>query len=427
MTAPNGEDSMLNRREFLTVSGTAVGVGLQSTIPSFLAAASLVQEKPGAETILVAIQMAGGNDGLNTVVPFRDDHYHRQRPTLALKESDVIRLQDDLGFHPALKPLMAVWDDGHLAVVQGVGYPQPSDDHNRAMEIWQTARPEDPLAETGWLGRAGDRLLEGDDAVQRVVAPSVFLGQIPIPLTLVGKHQPAVRCQHPAGLFSFRQDGASLIRYHELIQSASNGREQTPQGPLATILPLEQQTVDHLKKLEEVLARPGNADTFPNTNFGRQLSCLSQLLRADLGVRIFCLDLGGQGPGTFDTHALQAANHGELLAELAQGLASLVDVLKRDGLFERVVIYTYSEFGRTIRENGRKGTDHGAAAPVFVLGGKVKGGLVGKHPPLDVPEKAGVKHHTDFRSLYATFLDQWLGIPSEPILGRAFQHVQLFA
>jgi len=418
---------MLNRREFLTVSGTVVGVGIQSPIPAFLAAAGLSQEKPMDETILVAIQMAGGNDGLNTVVPFRDDHYHRQRPTLALKESEVIRIQDDLGFHPAMKPLMAVWETGHLAVVQGVGYPQPSDDHNRAMEIWQTARPEDPLAETGWLGRTGDRLLESDNVSGAVVAPSVFLGQIPIPLTLVGKHQPAVRCQHPAGIFSLRQDRASLVRYHELIQIATAGREKAPQGLLAEMIPLERQTVEHLKKLEEVLARPGDASTFPDTNFGRQLSCLTQLLRADLGVRIFCLDLGGQGPGTFDTHALQAANHGELLAELAQGLASLAEVLKKDGLFDRVVIYTYSEFGRTIRENGRKGTDHGAAAPVFVLGGKVKGGLVGKHPPLDVLEKAGVKHHTDFRSLYATFLDEWLRVPSEPILGRAFEHVNLFA
>jgi len=417
---------MLNRRNFLVASGGVLGVGIQAAVPSYLAAAGLSQEGVTGETILVAIQMAGGNDGLNTVVPYRDDHYHRQRPTLALKETEVIRLQDDLGFHPALKPLMPVWEDGYLAVVQGVGYPQSSDDHARAMEIWQTARPDHPLGETGWLGRVGDYLCE----VNRnswIAAPSVFLGQIPIPLTIVGKHQPAVRAEQAGRLFSFRQQTASLAQIRQLMQDATTGRGEGPAGPLAEIVGLQRQTIQNLMAMEEILASPTHVEVFPKTYFGRQLSCLTQLLRADLGVRIYCLDLGGQGPGTFDTHALQVANHGELLAELAEGLAALAGVLKKDNLLDRVVVYTYSEFGRTIRENGRKGTDHGSAAPVFVLGGKVKGGFVGKHPPLDVPEKGGVKHLIDFRSLYATLLDRWLHVPSQPILGQTFSHLDLFA
>lgn len=417
---------MLNRRKFLAVSGGALSAGVASIGTISLATTEVAGDLGGDETILVALQMAGGNDGLNTVVPYRDDNYRRLRPTLALKESDVIRLQDDLGFHPALKPLMPLWEEGHLAVVQGVGYPQASDDHGRAMEIWQTARPEDPLADTGWLGRAADELFE-KGSTSRAAAHAVFLGQIPIPLTVVGRHQPAVRCQQPAELFSLHGGAASLPHYRQLIHEATDGRQTTTHGLLAETVEVQRQTTEHLSRLEKVLGTSDDGKQFPQTNFGRQIACLTRLVRANLGIRIFCLDLGGQGPGTFDTHALQAANHGELLAELAQGLALLADVLKKDGLFDSVAIYTYSEFGRTIRENGRKGTDHGAAAPVFVLGGKVKGGLVGKHPPLDVPEKGGVPHHTDFRSLYATFLDRWLHVPSERVLGRHFGHLPLFA
>lgn len=417
---------MLSRRNFLVASGGVLGVGIQTAVPSYLAAAGLSQDGSRRETILVAIQMAGGNDGLNTVVPYRDDHYRRQRPTLALKETEVIRLQDDLGFHPALKPLMSVWEDGHLAVVQGVGYPQSSDDHARAMEIWQTARPDHPLGETGWLGRVADYLCEVNGSSWSA-APSVFLGRIPIPLTVVGKHQPAVRAQQAGEIFSFRQQSASLMKIQQIMQDTAAGRGEVPPGPLAEMVGLQRQTIRNLMAMEEILANPTHVEVFPKTYFGRQLSCLTQLLRIDLGIRIYCVDLGGQGPGTFDTHALQAANHGALLAELAEGLAALADVLKKDNLFDRVVVYTYSEFGRTIRENGRKGTDHGSAAPVFVLGGKVKGGFVGKHPPLDPPEKGGVKHLIDFRSLYATLLDRWLRVPSQPILGQTFSQLDLFA
>ncbi|MGQ9562486.1 MAG: DUF1501 domain-containing protein [Thermogutta sp.] len=416
---------MLHRRDFLIVSGGILGVGIQSRVPSYLAAAGLSQDDPTADTVVVAIQMAGGNDGLNTVVPYRDDNYHRQRPTLALKEANVIRLQDDLGFHPALRPIMTVWEKGHLAVVQGVGYPESSDDHARGMEIWQTAQPSNPLGETGWLGRVGDYLCELNHDTW-TTAPSIFLGQIPIPLTIVGKHQPAVRCQQAEEIFALRRQTESLAQIRRVMEAAARGRGEASSGLFAEMISLERHTIEKLTKLEEVLADPSHVSAFPKTYFGRQLSCLTQLLRADLGIRIYCLDLGGQGPGTFDTHALQAANHGELLAELAQGLASLAEVLEKDGLFDRVVVYTYSEFGRTIRENGRKGTDHGSAAPVFVLGGKVKGGFVGKHPPLDVAEKGGVKHLIDFRSLYATLLDRWLRVPSRLILGDDFPPLTLF-
>ncbi len=306
---------MLNRRKFLAISGGALSVGVPSIGTCSLTTTEGAGNNGADETIVVALQMAGGNDGLNTVVPYRDDHYHRLRPTLALKESEVIRLQDDLGFHPALKPLMRLWEEGHLAVVQGVGYPQASDDHGRAMEIWQTARPEDPLAETGWLGRAADELFE-KTGTPCAAAPAVFLGQIPMPLTIVGRHRPPVRCRQPAEMFSLHADTPSLPYYRQLFHDVTEGRQTTSLGLLAEMVEVQRQTIEHLLRLEKVLAGSDDGQQFPQTNFGRQIACLTRLIRADLGVRIFCLDLGGQGPGTFDTHALQAANHGELLAEL---------------------------------------------------------------------------------------------------------------
>ncbi|ASV73218.1 hypothetical protein THTE_0616 [Thermogutta terrifontis] len=417
---------MWTRRDFLKVSGAAVAVGATAPIPAVLAHTGTQLSRAKDETILVAVQMAGGNDGLNTVVPYEDDHYHRQRPTLALREAEVIKLQDAVGFHPALRPWMELWEGGHLAVVQGVGYPNPSGAHERSMEIWQTARPEDPLGETGWLGRLLDHWFEESlpDHAQGATTRGVFTGRIPVPTTMLGHHRPAVRCQKPEELFAFPAGRDALQNLREGLARASS-RLTTSASLLDRVAAAREQAARDLGRLEAVLSSVRHED-FPDTYFGQQLACVTALIRADLGIRIFCVDLGGTEPGSFDTHALQAANHGALLGELASGLAAFGRALQRDRLLERVVVYTYSEFGRTIRENGRKGTDHGSAAPVFVMGGAIHGGLIGKHPPLDQVENGGVKHQVDFRSLYATFLNRWLGVPSQPILGSQFSEVPLF-
>ncbi|MGB9687729.1 DUF1501 domain-containing protein [Thermogutta sp.] len=418
---------MWTRRGFLKVSGVVVAVGTTAPIPAVLAQTGSRLAQGNDETILVAIQMAGGNDGLNTVVPYEDDHYHRQRPTLALRESEVIKLQDAVGFHSALRPWMDLWEGGHLAVVQGVGYPNPSGAHERSMEIWQTARPEDPLGETGWLGRVLDRWFEDSvqDHARGTITRGVFTGRIPIPTTMLGHHRPAVRCQKPEQLFAFPAGGDILQKLGESLARAGS-RSAADTSLLERVTAAQKQASRDLERLESVLATVRNED-FPDTYFGQQLACVTALIRAELGIRIFCVDLGGTEPGSFDTHALQAANHGALLSELASGLAAFARALQRDGLFQRVLVYTYSEFGRTIRENGRKGTDHGSAAPVFVMGGTIRGGLIGKHPPLDQVENGGVKHQVDFRSLYATFLNRWLGVPSQTVLGSQFSEVPLFA
>ncbi|GIX01379.1 MAG: hypothetical protein KatS3mg112_0316 [Thermogutta sp.] len=416
---------MWTRRDFLKISGAAVAVGATAPIPAVLAQTGIQLARGKDETILVAIQMAGGNDGLNTVVPYEDDHYHRQRPTLALRESEVIKLQDAVGFHPALRPWMELWEGGYLAVVQGVGYPNPSGAHERSMEIWQTARPEDPLGEIGWLGRLLDHWFEDSvqDSAQGTITRGVFTGRIPVPTTMLGHHRPAVRCQKPEDLFAFPAGKDALQKLGESFAQAN--LRSASAFLVDRVTAAQKQAARDLERLESVLSAAGNED-FPDTYFGQQLACVTALIRAELGIRIFCVDLGGTGPGSFDTHALQAANHGALLSELAGGLAAFGRALQRHRLLDRVVVYTYSEFGRTIRENGRKGTDHGSAAPVFVMGGAIRGGLIGRHPPLDQVENGGVKHQVDFRSLYATFLDRWLGVPSQTILGSQFSEVPLF-
>lgn len=419
---------MATRRDFLKLSGAALALGTTTPLPRVLAAAGRQAAESQAETILVAIQMAGGNDGLNTVAPFTDEQYQRQRPTLALKAREVITLQEGWGFHPSLRPWMPIWEAGRLAVVQAVGYPNPSGAHERSMEIWQTARPDDPVPETGWLGRCVDHWFEHGPPIPQELSQTraVFTGRIPTPSTLIGRHRPAVRCQNPAEFLTVPggQQGLAALR-QRLIRLPQPPRSDDG-SLLRHIAVAQKEAARKLARIEEALSavRP---EEFPATYFGKQLACVATLIRAELGIRIFCVDLGGAEPGSFDTHALQAANHGALLEELAAGLVAFWRALDRDRLWDRVVVYTYSEFGRTVRENGRKGTDHGSAAPVFVLGGPVRGGLHGDHPPLSELENGGVKHRVDFRSLYATLLERWLHLPGPAILDGEFPHLEILA
>lgn len=418
---------MGTRRDFLKLSGAALAVGATAPLPRVLAAAGQQASESPSETVLVAIQMAGGNDGLNTVAPFRDEHYQRQRPTLALRAREVITLREDWGFHPSLRPWMRIWEAGQLAVLQAVGYPNPSGAHERSMEIWQTARPDDPLPETGWLGRCLDYWFEQSRQIPEKLCQTraVFTGRISPPHTLRGHHRSAVRCQNAAEFLTFPAGAESPLALRQRLARLPEPTGREGSSLLQHVTFAQKDAARKLARIEEALsaARP---EEFPATYFGKQLACVATLIRAELGIRIFCVDLGGAEPGSFDTHALQAANHGALLEELAAGLVAFWRALERDRLLDRVVIYTYSEFGRTIRENGRKGTDHGSAAPVFVLGGAVRGGLHGDHPPLTDVENGGVRHRLDFRSLYATLLERWLHLPGPAILDGVFPHVEIF-
>jgi uncharacterized protein (DUF1501 family) len=409
------------RREFLKGSLGAAGLlSLGSAaVPALLAQAAAAADRRG-DTILVVIQLAGGNDGLNTVVPYGDDHYHRARPTLHLTARQVHKIDDHLGFHPEMAAFQRLYQEGHLSVVQGVAYPNVNGNHSVAMQVWQTACLREGESETGWLGRAVDQL----DRPEEPGIPGAFVGQIHRPFGLNARHA-AVPTIHSIDECTLRAAGLPGLGLDTEAQ-ASSPNPAEPNPLLAFVRGAAQKAYADSAKVEEVLRKTDGTGKYPPYALAQNLRMVAQLIRAELGIRIFFADLGGEGFGGFDNHANQAANHGAMLRQLADSIAALVDDLNRDRLLDRVLLMTFSEFGRTVAENGRRGTDHGAAAPMFLAGGRLKGGLIGPHPDLKATIGAGgLRHHTDFRRVYATALDRWLGIDSQPILGETFEPLDI--
>lgn len=418
------------RRDFLKTSlGTATLVSLGPTLPSFLqrcALAAAPRRKEG-ETVLIVVQLAGGNDGLNTVVPFDHDEYCKHRDTLRIKAGEVLKLTDTLGLHPRLEGFRRLYQDGQLSILQGVGYPNPHGGHFESMRYWQSARPHDASGQTGWLGRAVDALTAPDDPS----VPAVFVGDIPQPFTLNAQRSivPSLRSLDD-GLLRTPPGTGDPVQYRRRLADAAELPRAQDQNPLLEFTrrsTLAAYADAHQIEQSAQGRAAARAGAYPDIPLAQMFRTVAQLIRADLGIRIYYTELGGNEPGGFDNHAGQRDNHAALLHQLSESVTALVDDLKQDRLLDRVLLMTFSEFGRTLAENGRRGTDHGAAAPLFLVGGKVKGGLVGAHPSLTELENGGPKSHTDFRRVYATVLQRWLGLDSQSLLTDEFAPLDLIA
>lgn len=406
------------RREFLESALAASAlVSLGGAPPAVFGRAALAaaRRRAAGETVLVAVQLTGGNDGLNTVVPFEDDAYARSRRTLRLAARDVHRIEPGLGFHPEMRALREAYGEGLVAVVQGVGYPNSSRDHEAALRDWHTAAPGDPACETGWLGRAIDELKSVSDV------PGAFVGGIPRPRALDARSAivPALR---DASDWTLPAGEAPQVR-----PAGAQSSEPAPRREdlLEFIRERAEAARASAAKVAEALRAGDGGSRYPDLRLAADLRSIARLIRAEIGIRIFVAELGGGGIGGFDSHANQAENHGALLRQLSESLAAFLADLRRDRLLDRVLVFTYSEFGRTVRENGRRGTDHGAAAPVLVAGGKVRGGVLGAHPEVEEIAGGGLAPEVDFRRLYATALGAWLGLEPAGILGQAWEPLEL--
>ncbi len=416
-----------NRRDFLKSSLAGAGLVTCSLgAPAFLgrtAAAAPKAGKPGAkDTILVVIELTGGNDGLNTVIPYKDAEYAKLRPTLRQPQAQIKKINDDLGLHPSLTGLAELLHDQALCVVQGVGYPNPNQSHFRSMDIWQTASLAESASE-GWLGKA----LKGLPGV-----PSFHLksDNEPSPLALDGApaRVPSIKTLEEFQLQVAASSGADKKEQREIIESAakSSGTAQTRSASDGSgLLDFVQRTATNTyassRRLQEVGKNYQSKSAYPNTALGGRLKLAAQLIDAGLGARLFYV-----AHGNFDTHATQAPAHANLLTQLSEAVTAFFKDLSERGQRERVLIMTFSEFGRRAKENGSRGTDHGSAAPMFLIGGKVKPGPVGEHPSLTKLELGNLKHHTDFRQVYAAILDKWLGVPSKDVLGAEFKQIEVF-
>jgi uncharacterized protein (DUF1501 family) len=403
---------MTTRRDFLKQGLMLVSLGVAA--PAFLTKTGYAAPLAGATSsaqsrgILVVVQLSGGNDGLNTVVPHADPLYRQLRPRLGLAEGEALPLDGQVGLHPALAPLKARFDDGQLAIVRGVGYPNPDRSHFRAMDIWHTAEPE-AYAGSGWLGRyladcaCGQGSQAGAVAVTQTLPRAFWTESVFVPaVTSLDGYRFQTDARYPADHAAKLRTLQALDARHEAI------------GPYAEFV--AQQSLNAMASADELARVAGSwasPVTYPDNNpLGRGLQAIGRLIAGDLGARVYYVQIGG-----FDTHANQRATHERLLGQLAQALDAFQQDLEAMGKADQVLTMTFSEFGRRVQENGSQGTDHGTAEPMFLLSAGLKGGLYGAQPPLDDLDRGDLRFQVDFRAVYATVLERWLGASAEAVLG----------
>ena len=439
--------TLQTRREFLRA--TVLGSALSWTVPTFLAdtfmalhgaaADSATQIVTGKDaTILVVLQMAGGNDGLNTVVPYSNDFYHNARPRIGQTADTVLKLNSDIGFHGAMTGFKNLYDSGNLAVVQGVGYPNPNRSHFRSTEIWQTASDSDVIEKYGWLGRYFDNACAGADPTVGVVVgrqlPESFFARTPTGICFDNpQNYRFMSPEHPQP----GQTDMAEVAYEKLNETDMAGADDNSGasiGSLAAGMPMQGgKAVDFIERtaldaqlssdeVRDIAARVQNQAVYPNSAFANSLKLVAKLIGGGLPTRIYYVSQGG-----YDTHTNQIATQQRLLADLGDSLKAFVDDMNAQGNMQRVLVMTFSEFGRRVNENANGGTDHGAAAPMFIVGNKVKAGLLGRYPRLAPQDlfQGDIKYNVDFRNVYAGVLENWLKTKSAPILGRQFEPLQV--
>ena len=408
--------TQLSRSSFFlgAVSGLAVVANNDTIFSQALAQTALPGLPGGNDRVLVVINFQGGNDGLNTVVPFGMQDYYRYRPSLGIPPNDVLRIDDVVGLNPVLAPFKKMYDAGNVAIVQGVGYPDPDHSHFRSTEIWQTAQPKG-YESTGWLGRYLDEAQLPKSNLFNAVAISNVLPELLISKTT---DVPAVDALRGYGLASDKRSG-NREAFHEFVKDTT-----VPfRSPfLAQVAEIEDHAQRGAEELPKLVAGYQPQATYPSTPLGRSLALAAQIVGSKLGTRVLYLQ-----HGSFDTHVTQKQTQERLLADFANAISAFYQDLAAHGNERRVLTMTFSEFGRRVGENASRGTDHGEAAPVFLVGGGVKGGLYGQHPDLARLNMGNLAFSTDFRNVYATVLERWLGRPSAPIVGANFTTLPMLA
>lgn len=407
--------SVTRRRYLQSTFGTATLLSTGPVVPHFLARSAAAAENASSrEKLLVVIQLSGGNDGLNTVVPTSDPLYEKNRIGLRIDRSTVLKLDDEIGLHPSLKGFAKLAEAGELAVVQGTGYPNPDRSHFSSMDVWHTAERNVERQRDGWLGRC----VEHSPHIAGECAPALHLGAGPLPLALSNRSQAIPSVESLDGFHLRTGRGADFDEFERL----ASARRDDASEMLAFVQRTTLGAYASSRRVQAALELQPAGIGYPGHRLAQKLKNIARLIDAGLETRIYYVSLDG-----FDTHANQRQTHADLLTELSESVAAFIGDLKERGHFNRTCLLTFSEFGRRVKENASLGTDHGTAAPLFVIGGGVRGGIVGKHPRLDDLDREGdLKFHTDFRRVYAAVLDDWLGTSSRMVLGTAYEPLPLF-
>ena len=388
---------MLKRRAFLKTSSL---LSLSPVIPTFVSRTACAEGSERDGRVLVVLQLDGGNDGINTVVPFGDEGYRKHRRELRLPTDRLLKVGDGLGLHPSMRGAANLLESGRLAIVQGVGYPNPDRSHFESMNIWQTARlGRSGVDVHGWLGRALD-------ASPRSTGPdAVHVGERALPRALVARRAASASFADASDLALALRAPSGLAAPAATDDDLASFVSRTVTDAYATVA-----------ELEAAKALGGDTSArYPDTSLARRLGLVARSIKAGWPARVYYVIQPG-----YDSHAVQLPTHARLLGEFAGALRAFLDDLAASKLADRVVVMAFSEFGRRPEENGSIGTDHGTAGPLFLAGPSVKAGLHGRTPPLGDLEDGDLKWSTDFRSVYSTLIGRWLNLPSERILGGRF-------
>jgi len=376
---------------------------------------------------LVVLQLTGGNDMLNTIVPYGDPLYYDNRKTVRIAEEDVLHIDNRVGFNPAMRAIKPFWDDGKMAIIAGVGYPNPNYSHFRSMDIWYTCEPE-TMASDGWLGKM---VKEIDPKAENVLTAVNFGRGLPRALSLSGVPVASVAQLDSYGLLtslsSVSQRQSALEVFSCLYDDGWNDQGQSsmksmqaPQPGDEVLRYMGQTGLDAQKGADILRTATGKYHStvdYPNSPLAGSLKGIAQVKLADLGTRVFYTS-----HGTFDTHATQLPAHAKLWQEVSEGVAAFFDDLRAHDEADDVIMLIWSEFGRRVKDNGA-GTDHGAGSVAFVLGDRVKGGMYGEYPSLKKDDLTGgnLKYNVDFRTTYASILDRWMQIDAQPIVNGKFE------
>ncbi len=383
----------MNRRAFLKL--TTLALSLSTGMPKFLARAASLGE---GEKILLVIQLSGGNDGLNTLIPFTNGAYYAARPSIAIPKKAVIPVSTDLAMHPNLRPLAKLFDDGNLAFIENVGYPNASRSHFESMATWHSADPSKASKE-GWIGRIAEQL--GDPfcatSISTNTPPSLQTQNLILPS--ISKVED----------FKVSIPDYLTQAYNDMLHLAREGEAKFVQNSTLGML-------EHTTRIQTKLDTYKAAASYPDTTFAKALQQVATLITIEAGQRIHYVSLGG-----FDTHADQLTQHADLMDILATGLVSFYEDIKGQGLQDKVAVLAFSEFGRRVAENGSGGTDHGQGGVMFSLGAGIKGGIYGDSPDLEKLNKGDIIYQQDFRGVYARVLEDWLGLKADDVLAGNYK------
>lgn len=361
--------------------------------------------------ILVVIQLSGGNDGLNSIIPYQNDIYYRSRPSLGIKQEEVLKISDELGFNPALQGLQSLYDEGLLSIVNSVGYPNPDRSHFRSMDIWQTASSSTDYLSTGWIGRYLDNACQGCDKPYHALEVDDSLS-----LALKGQRRNGFAAGDPVQL--------KKITDHRFLRAAGAHHHDHHDHAEEQVAYLYKTMIDTQASAEYLYQKAKvykSRQTYPATPFGRDLKQVAELITADTDTQIYYLSLGG-----FDTHVNQKNQHARLLKQYAQGVKAFVADLKANNLLNDTLIMTFSEFGRRVKQNGSNGTDHGTANNLYLIGGQLRQpGFYNDAPNLKKLDQGDLIYQVDFRDIYANILDRWLNTDPKKVLDGKYGKMRL--